>query len=117
MGFRVDLRAAVVGASELEEGFLNQTKRAFCSVFNRNGDSLSKRFTNAKKNWTVQGELDDLSNLQQQLIQLIDANQINPQMTIAQFIGGKYNNNRYGKLTSLIGNRQSQIKRHSGTAY
>jgi hypothetical protein len=54
--------------------------------------------------------------LKQQLEQYIDAGQLNPQMTIAQLVGGKYNGNKFGRLTGQMGNMRSQISKRGGTA-
>ena len=35
-------------------------------------------------------------------------------MTIAQLVGGKYNGNKFGRMSGMIGNRQSQISRRGG---
>ena len=75
---------------------------------------LKDRFNAAKKNWGTQGELNDLSNLRQQLEQYVETGQLNPQMTIAQLVGGKYNGNKFGRMSGMIGNRQSQISRRGG---
>ena len=61
------------------------------------GVGLKDRFNAAKKNWKTQGEL-------------------NPQMTIAQLIGGKLNNNKFGNLSAKMANRQGQISRRGGSA-
>jgi hypothetical protein len=78
---------------------------------------LTQRFKNGYANFKNQGKLDDLSNLKQQLEQYIDAGQLNPQMTIAQLVGGKYNGNKFGRLTGQMGNMRSQISKKGGTAY
>ena len=96
---------------------LKQGKSAVGTALNGNVGSFKQRLTNARKNWKAQGELNDINNLIQQLSQFVDARQISPQTTVAQLIGGKYNNNRYGRMTSVAGNRQSQIAGRGGTAY
>jgi len=104
---------------EMDEGWLgdkwNQTKTAANTMFQGNkGGGLGQRFNNARKNWNTQGQLNNLNNLKQQLEQFIDSGQLDPQMTIAQLVGGKYNNNKFGRMSGMIGNRQSQISRRGG---
>ena len=86
--------------NEVEEGWFgdkwNQTKSAVGTAFNKDGGSMGQRLQNAKKNWSTQGELNGMNNLQQQLTQMLDARQISPQTTVAQLVGGKYNNNKFG---------------------
>ena len=74
------------------------------------------RFNAAKKNWNVQGQLNDISNLQQALMQLLDTKKISPNTTVAQLVGGKYNNNKFGTMTGMAANRRGQITRNGGTA-
>lgn len=95
----------------------NQIKSAGHTLFNRNGGNFPQRFKNARKNFTTQGELNDINGLIQQLSQLLDARKISPQTTVAQLVGGKYNNNRFGTMTGMAGNRKRQILRLGGTAY
>ena len=108
--------------NDMEEGWLgdkwNQTKTAANTMFQntQQGTGLKDRFNAARKNWGTQGQLNNLNNLKQQLEQFIDAGQLNPNTTIAQFVGGKYNNNKFGRMSGMIGNRQSQISRRGGMA-
>ena len=104
---------------EIEEGWFgdkwNQTKTAANTMFQGNqGAGLKQKFNNARQNWNTQGQLNGLNNLKQQLEQFIDSGQLNPQMTIAQLVGGKYNGNKFGRMTGMIGNRQSQISKRGG---
>ena len=103
----------------MDEGWFgdkcNQTKTAANTMFQGNkGAGLKQKFNNAKQNWNTQGQLNGLNNLKQQLEQFIDSGQLNPQMTIAQLVGGKYNGNKFGRMSGMIGNRQSQISRRGG---
>ena len=66
----------------------------------------------AKKNYNLQGELDGMQDLVSKLSQYIDAGQISPQMTVAQLVGGKYNNNKFGKMSSQVTNRRSQMRKN-----
>ena len=101
--------------SEMDENWfsdkLNQAKTSFKTFMNndRKDNSLSDRMERAKKNWHSQGELNGFQNLKDQLSQYLDAGKINPQTTVAQLVGGKYNGNRFGKLTGQIANRRAQI--------
>ena len=51
-----------------------------------------------------------MQNLIKQLSQFIDAGQIDPNTTIAQLVGGKYNNNKFGRMTGKMNNRMSQMR-------
>ena len=51
------------------------------------------------------------------LKQMLDARQISPDTTVAQLVGGKYNNNKFGTMTGMEANRRNQIKRRGGNAY
>ena len=96
-----------------------QAKTAANTAFQNGGEEgigLKDRFNAAKKNWQTQGELNNLSNLRQQLEQYVEAGQLNPQMTIAQLVGGKLNNNKFGNLSAKMANRQGQISRRGGSA-
>ena len=112
-----------IADGELEEGWLgdkwNQTKSAVKTFTNsdRDNNTLSNRWNQAKKNWNTQGELNDLQNLKDQLSKYLEAGQIDPQTTIAQLVGGKFNNNKFGKLTGQIANRRAQISNRGGKSY
>lgn len=106
---------------ELEEGWLgdkwNQVKSA-ATTFGQSGDvGLKNRFKTAKANWKSQGELNNINNLIQSLSEFVDAGELNPNMTIAQLIGGKYNGNKFGRMTGMSANRRSQITKRGGSHY
>lgn len=108
---------------EMEESWLSdkwkQTKSAFGTAL-KNTDyptSIKDRFSAAKKNWNSQGELNGYNNLLQQLSQFIDDGKIDPSMTVAELVGGKYSNGKMGKLTGRINNRKSQISGRGGRFY
>ena len=111
----------ILSENEMEEGWFgdkwNQTKSAATTAFSKNGGNIGQRIQNARKNWNTQGELNGMNNLQQQLIQMLDARQISPQTTVAQLVGGKYNNNKFGTMTGMAANRKGQIAKRGGTAY
>ena len=113
--------ANILSENEIEEGWFgdkwNQTKSAVGTAFNKDGGSMGQRLQNERKNWNTQGELNGMNNLQQQLTQMLDARQISPQTTVAQLVGGKYNNNKFGTMTGMAANRRGQISRRGGTAY
>ncbi len=95
-----------------DEGLWNNIKtgaKTFVSNTNK-GDGIKGRFQNAKKNYKLQGEYDNMQNLIKQLSQFIDAGQIDPNTTIAQLVGGKYNNNKFGRMTGKMNNRMSQMR-------
>ena len=102
------------------EGWFNdkwkQTKSAAGTVMNAQGN-IRQKFNNAKQNWNTQGELNNISNLRQQIMQLIKAKKIKPQLTLAQFVGGAYNNGRFGTMDGMAMNRKRQIQKRGGQAY
>lgn len=107
--------------NQCEEGWFgdkfNQAKSAANTMFNKDGGNLASRFQSAKKNWGTQGELNDINNLKNALSKMIDNRQINPNMTIAQLVGGKYNGGKFGSMTGIAANRMNQIKRRGGKAF
>lgn len=99
------------------KGTYNQVRSAGRTLFNKESGDWKERLKKARKNWTSQGELNDINSLIQQLTQLIDARKIDPRITVGQLVGGKYNNNRFGKMTAIAANRRGQILGRGGTAY
>lgn len=96
-----------------DEGFWNNLKTGAKTFFsNTNNDrGISDRWNNAKKNYRLQGEYDNFSSLIQTLSKMIDDGEIDPQITVAQFVGGKYNpRSRFGTLTGKMNNRMSQMR-------
>ena len=71
---------------------------------------LKGRWDNAKKNFNLQGEYDNIQKLIDDLSKFVDAGQIDPSKTVAQLIGGKYDNNKFGSMTGKMNNRMSQMK-------
>lgn len=107
---------------DMDEGWFqdkwNQAKTA-ANTFTQKSDNnmgLKDRFQKAKANWNTQGELNSLNNLKQMLMQLIDDKEIDPNITIAQLVGGAYNKGKFGKMTGMIANRQGQIANRGGMA-
>lgn len=105
----------------IEEGFFGdkwkQLKSAGKTAIQGGDMSMKDRFNVAKKNYSTQGELNNINNLISSLSAFVDNGQINPQMTIAQLIGGKYNNGKFGKMTGMRNNRMSQISKRGGASY
>ena len=111
----------VINEMEIEEGWIgdkwNQFKSAAQTATQRGEMNMKDRFVNAKKNWNTQGELNDINNLISQLSNFVDKGQIDPQKTVAQLIGGKYNNNKFGSMSGMAANRKAQISRRGGNFY
>ena len=105
---------------ELDEGWFgdkwNQVKTGANTLAQGGDMSLKDRFGAAKKNWTSQGELNNINNLSAQLSKFVEAGQLNPNMTIAQLIGGKINGNKFGRMSAMAANRKSQISKRGGQA-
>lgn len=101
----------------LDEGFWNQTKSAAGTLFGKGNGNLKTRLSGARKNWSSQGELDDINGLRTQLTKLLDDRKITPETTVGQLVGGKYNNNKFGTMSGIAANRQAQIKRRGGQSY
>lgn len=111
------------GEDELEEGIVQKGVQGVKSFFGK-GDSISpynpidkgdgivyepsKRMKSGIKNFSMKGQYDDMETLIQQLSQIIDQKGIPTNITLAQFIGGKYNQGKFGTLTGRKYNRKSQ---------
>lgn len=97
-----------------DEGFWNNLKtgaKTFVSSNNRGG-GIAGRFQNAKKNYNLQGQYDNMGDLVNKLTQFVEAGQIDPQITVAQLIGGKMNGNKFGKMSSRMANMKSQMTKN-----
>ena len=118
---REAVESVIKESDELEEGWFgdkwNQAKSASKTMFQKGDLNLKDRFKNAGKNWNTQGELNNINNLASQLSAFVEAGQLNPNMTIAQLIGGKMNNNKFGRMSGMAANRKSQINKRGGSAY
>lgn len=112
---------SVIESEELEEGWFgdkwNQAKSAGNTMFQKGDMGIKDRFKNAQKNWNAQGELNNINNLAAQLSAFVEAGQLNPNMTIAQLIGGKMNGNKFGRMSGMAANRKSQISKRGGSSY
>lgn len=73
------------------------------------GQGISGRWDAAKKNYGLQGEKDKFEDILKQLKALVDAGEIDPNLTIGQYLGGP--NHRFGKLTGKMANRQAQMNK------
>lgn len=96
-----------------DEGFFNNLGTGAKTFFsNKNaGKGVGGRFDAAKKNFQTQGKLDNMKDIISKLSALVDQRAIDPNTTVAQLIGGKYNGNKFGKMTGMVGNFQSQINK------
>ena len=116
-----DFISECVEKSLIEEGWLgdkwNQVKAATTTALNTSDNTFKGRLNKARDSWGAQGDLNYYNDLIAQLGQLVSSRKINPNMTIAQFIGGSYNKGRYGTLTGIADNRASKIKQLGGKAY
>ena len=95
----------------IDEGLWNQLKtgaKTFVSSKNK-GQGISGRWDAAKKNYGLQGEKDKFEDILKQLKALVDAGEIDPNLTIGQYLGGP--NHRFGKLTGKMANRQAQMNK------
>ena len=77
----------VLNEEDMEEGWLSnkfkQGKQALKTAF-QDGDEMSirDRFRNARRNWSNQGELNNLNDLIQSISEFVDNGEIDPQTTI-----------------------------------
>lgn len=112
---------AIQEADELEEGQFgdkwNQAKAAGNTLTQKGDVSIKDRFKKAGQNWSTQGELNNINNLAAQLSNFVEAGKLNPNMTVAQLIGGKMNGNKFGRMSGMAANRKSQIAKRGGSAY
>ena len=105
---------------ELDEGWFgdkwNQTKTAANTMFKntREDNGFKDRLSAAKSNWNTQGDLNKLNNLTKELTQFIDDGVLDPKMTIAQLVGGKYNDGKFGTMSGKLANMKGQIARRGG---
>lgn len=114
--FREMVYATVNEALE-DEGLRNMWNgfKTGYKTFNSKDNSelgIRDRFQRAKSNYKLQGQYDDMNSLVQQLSKFIDAGKIDPNTTIAQLIGGKYNGNKFGRMTGKMNNRMSQMAKN-----
>lgn len=104
----------VLMENQQEEGIINRGRSALSGLLSKDGGTLSQRFGNMGKNYSAQKEIDDLRDIKEKLIKLIDARKINPNTTIAQLVGGKYNGNKFGTITGMEANRRAGIAKRGG---
>lgn len=112
----------ILKESDMDEGWFgdkfNQVKSAGNTLFQKNKEmGLKDRMMNTRKNWKSQGELNDMNNLVAMLTKLLDAKQVAPTTTVAQLVGGKYNNNKFGTMSGMVANRKAQIANRGGKSF
>lgn len=110
----------VISEQDIEESWIgdkwNQAKQAGKTFINNKGQNFNNRIQNARQNWNNQGQLNNINNLIAQLSSFVDANKIDPNTTIAQLIGGKYRQGKFGKMTSRVNNYRQGINKLGGQA-
>lgn len=110
----------VMSSCDMDEGWLgdkwNQAKQAGRTFINNQNHGFNQRIQNARQNWNNQGRLNDINNLITQLSNFVDANNIDPNTTIAQLIGGKYRQGKFGNMTSKVHNYRQGINKLGGKA-
>ena len=121
-----ELQPSTLSEDELNEECLDenwftdkfkQIGSGVSALFGKDGQKWRERFRNVGKNFVNQGEINKLKNLITQLSDFVDAGQLNPNMTIAQLIGGKYRNGQFGRMSALLNNKKSQISKRGGNFY
>lgn len=104
----------------MDEGWLgdkwNQAKQAGRTFINNQNQGFNQRIQNARQNWNNQGQLNNINNLITQLSNFVDTNNIDPNTTIAQLIGGKYRQGKFGNMTSKMHNYRQGINKLGGKA-
>lgn len=79
--------------------------------------NLRARWNAARTNYQAKGKYDKMDALINQLSELLDAKAINPNTTVAQLVGGKYNNGRYGTMTAMRDNAAAQGSKAQNKIY
>jgi len=74
---------------------------------------LGRRLRAFKKNFHLKGEYDEIQDVADFLKKQVQDRKLNPNMTIAQLIGGAINGNKFGVLSGMANNRLSQSSRAS----
>jgi hypothetical protein len=102
----------VIAENEMEEGWLsdkwNQAKAAGNTMFQKGDMGIKDRLKNAGKNWTSQGELNGINELETLLRQFIQERTITNDMTVRDVLR---------RIGSMKGNRTSQISKRGGSSY
>jgi len=96
----------------------NQAKSAFSTATQDGGEQgmgLKKRFQNAKKNWSTQGQMNDLNNAIEILYKYVHGGKINPNMTVQQLFGVKDKTNGY--FGKVLGGQMRAIQSRGGNSY
>lgn len=74
---------------------------------------LGRRYNAMKRNFHLKGEYDEIQKVADFLKKQVQDRKLNPNMTIAQLIGGAINGNKFGVLSGMANNRLSQSSRAS----
>ena len=74
---------------------------------------LGRRLRAIKKNYQMKGEYDEIQKVADFLKKQVQDRKLDPNMTIAQLIGGAINGNKFGVLSGMANNRLSQSSRVS----
>lgn len=92
----------------------NQLKQGAATMFGSGNGGAMDRIRKTGKNWTAQGEIDNMNKLKQQLQSFIEQGEITPDMTIGQLMGGKF---QKGNFASRTGQRQAMINARGGKKF
>lgn len=103
-----DAVQSIIKENNEDEGFFNNLKTGVNTFMNNKG--IGDRFRDAKANYKTQGELDNISGLISQLTQLLRTRKISPDTTVAQLVGGEFNNNKFGTMSGMMNNRKQQLR-------
>lgn len=74
---------------------------------------LGRRYNAMKKNYQMKGQYDEIQKVADFLNKQVQNKKLDPNMTIAQLIGGAINGNKFGVLSGMANNRLSQSSRAS----
>lgn len=116
--------------NEVEEGFGRNLMQGAKSFFGKGeagknggfertngGLNIGKRFNAAKTNFQMTKEGDKINDVIKFLEDMVETKKLSPDMTIAQLIGGKLNNNKYGTLYAMKDNRTSRASKAMNDIY
>lgn len=129
-----EMQRRIDQTGNLTEGFLKNVTQGAKSFFG-NGDAgkknsknqdlrsqngglnLGKRMNAAKVNYQMTKEGSKINDVIQFLEDMVDKKQLTPETTIADLIGGKLNNNKYGRLHAMRDNRTSRASKAQNDIY
>ena len=81
------------------------------------GLNLGARWGAAKTNYLAKDKYDKMDALIKQLSELLDARAINPNTTVAELVGGKYNNGKFGTMMAMRDNAAAQGSKAQNKIY